>query len=427
MNTRDSFDGLVSGWLDEQAGRGAPDYLDEVLARTTRTRQRPAWSSLERWLPLQLAYSARVAPINRLVWALFVLAVLVLTVSVLLMAGVGQRKLPHFGAAANGEFAFIDAGSLKVSAADGTNVRTVSSFSTSIEQLTFSPDGTLMAYRTSGSSPAIVVAAADGSGARVVTPGVPVAGGMPIAWSPDSRRLAFTELVGDRTIGTIDIVNADGSHLARVVRDGSTETHDRFAAQWSPDGQWIAYLSTEANKYIAINLIRPDGSDPRQLATSAINPDFAVVRWSPDPARQQLVYVAGDYVKVFDLATATETTIAPGQWPSWSPDGTRIAWYGDGSEVVALAHAGDVRPTQLFGSHAIGYCNSYPNPPANISCGPIEWSPDGVWVFSADADGTSILIARSDGTGPVRAIRLAASVWDVGGSIGQFAWQAVAP
>ena len=41
MTLNDGFDRTVSDWLDEQAGHGAPDYLDEILARTTRTRQRP--------------------------------------------------------------------------------------------------------------------------------------------------------------------------------------------------------------------------------------------------------------------------------------------------------------------------------------------------------------------------------------------------
>ena len=54
MTLNDGFERTVSDWLDEQAGRGTPGYLDEALARTTRTRQRPAWSSLERWLPVDL-------------------------------------------------------------------------------------------------------------------------------------------------------------------------------------------------------------------------------------------------------------------------------------------------------------------------------------------------------------------------------------
>ena len=39
-------------WLDDPSTPPAPRYLGEVLERTRRTRQRPAWASLERWLPM---------------------------------------------------------------------------------------------------------------------------------------------------------------------------------------------------------------------------------------------------------------------------------------------------------------------------------------------------------------------------------------
>src|SRR6266516_1649044 len=106
MTQNDGFDRIVSTWLDDQAGRGAPDYLDEILVRTSGTRQRPAWSSLERWLPVQLTFAARLAPIPRLAWAVAVLAMLVLAIVALVAAGVGQRHLPHFGAAGNGQIAY---------------------------------------------------------------------------------------------------------------------------------------------------------------------------------------------------------------------------------------------------------------------------------------------------------------------------------
>ena len=35
MTARNDFNGIVADWLDDEAGRGAPDYLDEILARTT--------------------------------------------------------------------------------------------------------------------------------------------------------------------------------------------------------------------------------------------------------------------------------------------------------------------------------------------------------------------------------------------------------
>ena len=62
MTLNDGFERTVSDWLDEQAGHGMPGYLDETLARTTRTRQRPAWSSLERWLPVDL--TAQTVPLR---------------------------------------------------------------------------------------------------------------------------------------------------------------------------------------------------------------------------------------------------------------------------------------------------------------------------------------------------------------------------
>ena len=70
MTRNERFDRTVSDWLDDEAGHRVPDYLGEVLARTTRTRQRPAWSSLERWLPMQT--TLRLAPVPRIAWLLVV-------------------------------------------------------------------------------------------------------------------------------------------------------------------------------------------------------------------------------------------------------------------------------------------------------------------------------------------------------------------
>ena len=54
MTTNDAFGRTLSAWLHEDAEHHVPDHLDEVLARSVASRQRPAWSSLERWLPMDL-------------------------------------------------------------------------------------------------------------------------------------------------------------------------------------------------------------------------------------------------------------------------------------------------------------------------------------------------------------------------------------
>ncbi len=66
MNTSDSFDRTVSEWLHADAEHRVPDHLDAVLRRTRTERQRPAWSSLERWLPVQT--TLRLAPVPRVAW-----------------------------------------------------------------------------------------------------------------------------------------------------------------------------------------------------------------------------------------------------------------------------------------------------------------------------------------------------------------------
>ena len=42
---------LTAG-LTDLAGTSTPDLRDDILAQTSRTRQRPAWTFLERWLPM---------------------------------------------------------------------------------------------------------------------------------------------------------------------------------------------------------------------------------------------------------------------------------------------------------------------------------------------------------------------------------------
>ena len=51
----DVLDARVSGALDEIAAPSRPDYLDDIFQVTARTRQRPRWTFLERWLPMDTA------------------------------------------------------------------------------------------------------------------------------------------------------------------------------------------------------------------------------------------------------------------------------------------------------------------------------------------------------------------------------------
>ena len=64
MSTNDMFGQELSTWLQEEGEHRVPDHLREVLVRTAATRQRPWWSSPERWLPMQT--TLRLVPVPRI-------------------------------------------------------------------------------------------------------------------------------------------------------------------------------------------------------------------------------------------------------------------------------------------------------------------------------------------------------------------------
>ena len=163
MNPVDSFERDVANWMGGDAEGRVPAHLDTVLRRTRSERQRPAWSSLERWLPMHTTFRAHVAPVPSLVWAV-ALSLLLLSAAAWLFAGAADRTPPRLRVMANGETAYVDGDRLMVSSADGTTVRPLMTLSEPIEDLAFSPDGTKIAFRTAGGVPSIIVADADGCG-----------------------------------------------------------------------------------------------------------------------------------------------------------------------------------------------------------------------------------------------------------------------
>ena len=92
--------------LTELAAARVPDYFDDMLAQTGQTRQRAAWASLERWLPMDVVARPTVlkAPALRPLLILLLVGLLIAG-SVLLYAGSQQTRLPApFGPARNGVF-----------------------------------------------------------------------------------------------------------------------------------------------------------------------------------------------------------------------------------------------------------------------------------------------------------------------------------
>jgi Tol biopolymer transport system component len=181
----------------------------------------------------------------------------------------------------------------------------------------FSPDGSRIAFAVAGSG--IWVMDADGTDPLQLTS--EARDSWP-TWSPDGAQLAFSRMGDDFDLWKM---NADGSNETPIL-EGSL--NDVFP-DWSPLGDEIFFAAVPAG----IFSIAPDGSNLIQHRGYRNHIDFD---YSPDGT--QIVEAKGDESGGGDLNVAirdaspgsfdTEITTYPGpdRHPTWTPDGTLIAF-----------------------------------------------------------------------------------------------------
>jgi predicted Ser/Thr protein kinase len=192
---------------------------------------------------------------------------------------------------------------------------------TGVERPVWSPDGSRILFFREGD---IYTAAADGGDIRQLTSG-PAHDADP-SWSPDGRQIAF----GSDRAGNWDIfvMNVDGTGLVNLTRHPGTDVHP----VWSPDGTRIAFDSRR-DGYPEIYVMRRDGTGQTNLTRSPqsdIEP-----AWSPDGRH---IAFASRRDGAFDVwimnpdgSGATNLTRHPagdGE-PAWSPDGRHIVFASD--------------------------------------------------------------------------------------------------
>jgi Tol biopolymer transport system component len=144
----------------------------------------------------------------------------------------------------------------------------------------FSPDGQNIAFASDREGALqIYVMAADGSNLTRLTNNS--GNDRDPSWSPDGSQIVFAS---DRH-GEPDIfvINSDGSGEKQLTDNDAMDV----APVWSPDGQWLVYSSSPEGEDPDLYLMRPDGSDRRQITFSP-NYDGDQAAWSPDS--QSLIF-----------------------------------------------------------------------------------------------------------------------------------------
>jgi Tol biopolymer transport system component len=181
------------------------------------------------------------------------------------------------------------------------------------------------------------------------------------AVSPDGTKIAYRGYFGPEE-GDYDlyVMNADGSGITRI-------THDALATSpaWSPDGSLIAFgaagLDAVPGQFVGrtlIELINPDGSLLHPLTVPPEGAEDSSPTWSPDGTRLAFVRLTPqDGFQIYTIGAdgtgASQLTVTPGHksHPAWSPDGRTIVFSespheGGASQIYSVDAAGGT-PTQL--------------------------------------------------------------------------------
>jgi Tol biopolymer transport system component len=248
----------------------------------------------------------------------------------------------------------------------------------------------------------ILLAGCSGSGSGAAVGSVVDAAGSPVVASPTAGSATGSSVDLTSPSGRIvfdnhdDVwtINADGTG-ARLTRASGPGAHE-FDPTLSPDRRLIAYRRERDGGNPEIWLMHADGTGQHRLTG-----DGGFPTWSPDGSMIAYAPAGGpsgmSWIAIMNADGSGQRRLPHtdgGEYPSWSPDGKRIAFNSNLSGSARM-YVVDVDGSRVVDLSSVG------------EGGQVAWSPDGRSIlFASHRDHTDdyrdIYVMRPDGSGVKR-------------------------
>jgi Tol biopolymer transport system component len=222
--------------------------------------------------------------------------------------------------------------------------------------------------------------------------------------SPDGRRVLYQSCDSARSPGEPDeIYVADPREL--LPRRLTRNLFKDELPHWAPDGRRIAFQS-DGTGTMQIFVTDDTGGHPTQV-THSVEP-CRIGGWSPDGGAiafcSSSSSTSGSHGQILTVAASgggeKQLTAGPGDKsdPAWSPTGTEIAFLQEGNVYRVAASGGESSLVADAGDSIIA---------------PLEWSPDGRFLFFTLSEGgrTDICRVTREGTDLRRLTSGSGSAW----------------